>query len=899
MALSPGTRLGRYEIRSSIGTGGMGEVYLAEDVKLERSVALKILPTEVASDQQRMQRFTKEAKAASSLNHPNIITIHEIDEVDSAHFIATEFIDGVTLRRQMSGHTPPPALAGASRADGRAASGAPMKLQEVLDITTQVASALAAAHAAGIVHRDIKPENIMLRPDGYVKVLDFGLAKLTEKAARQQWERGVDSEAATVIGETEPGIVMGTANYMSPEQARGLRVDERTDIFSLGVVLYEMVTGRRPFEGDTTSDVLVSILEKDPPPAARHAPDVPTELDRIIAKALEKDRALRYQSILEMRVDLARLKRDMDSGRMSAFNPTETVVAATTHPPHDGLDTFDTGISDTDESIILSTRFSKVSAALALLAVVSAVAGWWAYHRRSVEAELKLGAPRVAALSKAREIVGGFGYDAAGLDESVTFEATKFDLRHVADKLGREEARRAVREGKVAAWKVTLTRPKDEAFPDEDAALKVNEYSVELDPAGRLVSFFTPHAEGADVAEPERERSHATAREAVARHFSIDPEAGGYEMEYVPRAAPSGIAEVTWRKPAAVFDHHEVVRVALQGPRITKLSRTLTPAQTPSPAAKEKGGVAGDVERARAVLISVAVLGAYVLGLIIAIKRRAGEALRRRLPVAACLMMAAGLLTSVLVTSDAPVEALAIYVIMIVLGVVACFPAFAGLFEWLRTSRPARVHGAQQLVRGRFFSKPVASSIVHGVLGGALLFGIEKIFNALKDSVPGSAPDFSNAVDHINQGSPVAYALMLMTVGALWLFILVALTSEVVERLARGGVVAVVVPALLVATLMIDYSRPPLAAGLDFTSAFLSAAFVVQLYRSRGFAAGFLAVAFFFPFDMAMSSRAIGDSGFVFQSNLLLLVTLLVLAAGVWGYVGPRLTKDLNSFELK
>ncbi len=293
MGIPSGTRLGRYEIRSKIGEGGMGEVYLAQDTKLDRKVALKILPEEVAANQDRMRRFVQEAKTASALNHPNIITIYEIEQVDSVHFMAIEFIDGQTLREHMQT--------------------APMKLSEVLNVAAQVASALVAAHVAGIVHRDIKRENIMLRHDGIAKVLDFGLAKLTERLPPDS----VDTEALTRAAvNTEPGVVMGTLIYMSPEQARGMPVDARTDIFSLGVVLYEMVAGCLPFAGSTSSEVMASILsEKEPQPLARYSRDVPAELERIVSKALRKDREQRYQTTKDLLLDLQSLKQELEFER--------------------------------------------------------------------------------------------------------------------------------------------------------------------------------------------------------------------------------------------------------------------------------------------------------------------------------------------------------------------------------------------------------------------------------------------------------------------------------------------------------------------------------------------------------------------------------------------------------
>jgi eukaryotic-like serine/threonine-protein kinase len=306
-----GSVIAHYRILSRIGSGGMGEVYLARDTKLERSVALKVLPGEFLLDKERVARFIQEAKTASALNHPNIITIHEIGQEGKLMYIATEFIEGETLRLHMNQSS--------------------LSVPEALEIAIQVASALAAAHAAGVVHRDIKPENLMIRRDGILKVLDFGVAKLSDTAAV------VDREAQTInLVETAPGTLLGTAAYMSPEQARGRDIDGRTDVWSLGVVVYEMITGQMPFEHETPSDVIAAILKTEPPPLSSFTPDVPLELERITAKALEKNQDERYQGIKDMAVDLRRLRKQLDieseleslsSGRISGIkHPSGTFV---------------------------------------------------------------------------------------------------------------------------------------------------------------------------------------------------------------------------------------------------------------------------------------------------------------------------------------------------------------------------------------------------------------------------------------------------------------------------------------------------------------------------------------------------------------------------------------------
>ena len=287
MTLEPNTLVSHFKVLSSIGKGGMGEVYLAQDTELDRKVAIKFLSEDLSKDSEKVNRFIQEAKAASALNHPNILTVHEIGIWEDSRYIATEYIEGETLRDIIRRKESVP-------------------LNRILKIGIQVAEALSAAHRAGITHRDIKPENIMIRDDGYLKVLDFGLAKLTEKKNRED-DISLEGETKALV-KTSPGVVMGTANYMSPEQAQGKETDPRTDIWSFGVVLYELLSGRVPFKGSTVNHTIVSILETEP----KLLENVPDELQRIIRKTLSKDMTMRYQTSGDLVVDLKNLRRELD-----------------------------------------------------------------------------------------------------------------------------------------------------------------------------------------------------------------------------------------------------------------------------------------------------------------------------------------------------------------------------------------------------------------------------------------------------------------------------------------------------------------------------------------------------------------------------------------------------------
>ena len=297
--------ISHYRIVKPIGAGGMGEVYLAEDKKLRRHVALKLLPRSMVADRERLRRFQREALAVSALNHPNILTIFEFDSIDGKHFIAAEYVNGETLRSRLKRER--------------------LDVADALEIATQIVSALQAAHKAGVIHRDIKPENVMIREDGIVKVLDFGLAKMTAESPV-----GLESRTQFL---SNPSMLMGTASYMSPEQVRIQPIDKRSDIFSFGVVLYEMLSGKQPFTGDTNTDVIAAILQREPETLFLRGSGLPPEIEALVNKCLEKERTDRYQTVDELLTDLKNLRKQIEAEPpIPLSKPTSTNVEEHTVP---------------------------------------------------------------------------------------------------------------------------------------------------------------------------------------------------------------------------------------------------------------------------------------------------------------------------------------------------------------------------------------------------------------------------------------------------------------------------------------------------------------------------------------------------------------------------------------
>jgi serine/threonine protein kinase len=876
--LRPGQQISHYHIASEIGAGGMGQVFLATDTRLGRRVALKVLQPAFTRDEMSLRRFHQEARAASALNHPNIITVYEIGQAEDLHFIATEFIEGETLRTILQ------------RGD--------VELDRLLGLLTQVTDGLTKAHAAGIIHRDLKPENLMITPDGYAKVLDFGMAKLV-RPPQTKSDRTTETVTA-IMGTTQPGVVMGTVGYMSPEQAEGKALDQRSDIFSFGCILYEVVTGHRPFEGNSLLDILHKIVNAEPPPVIDDAPQCPAALRRIIRKCLVKNPERRYQSIKDVAVDL----RDLAEGQevelsLSTSQPAFQGQVTTEQPP--ATETVETKLIETNPEVRRARRFSRASLALAIFGVMGAVVLWSAYRAGDIGSELRLEYPRVAALSKAREIVASLGYEVSGLQESSSFIETGIDLKRVAATQGVAEARRAVQEGKAAVWRFFLFQPDARAgaqpWVSGDRSPKPGEFIVRLDPQGQLVSFFTPPREDVKVTGPDREQAIRLAEETARRMLLVD--VSGYETEFISKSDRPGVAEITWRNRELVFGHREVVRVNLQGAQVTFLSRYLELPQEAGVAKSKTQTLLTTIEYVRfgAVMLGLIVVGSLGVGFLIKSKR--WRALWQKLPITGGVITTVAMVATmiVLISENLMIFIIPILILAVSVGVMALV-IYAGLFEWLRTLNAWRLYGAEQILSRHLLSQPAASALVHGVLAGALVAAIHYSFTVLMTLTPGYSPSSSiAAIRIITTGGPAAFVLSILA-GTLGYTLIVAVIVELAEKLIRSPIVATLIPALLLAvTKGVDEETPAdiRVFAVRFLSAFFISIVIVQLYRSYGFAAALLVSLIDALLRLAVVAAGVGDPGITLQANLILAGVALLLALGVWGYVGDYLKKKLTA----
>ena len=840
MALAPGTVLGRYEIKSLLGQGGMGAVYRAADTSLGRDVALKVLDPSVAVDPERVHRFLQEARAASALNHPNIIAIHEAGESGGTRFIATELVEGRTLREMLE--------------DG------PLPIAQALDIASQVASALAAAHVAGIVHRDIKPENIMVRPDGYAKVLDFGLAKLTDSSASGA---NPSMDAAATMLQTTAGVIMGTVAYMSPEQARALKVDVRTDCYSLGAVLFEMLSGRQPFKGATGTDVMVAILERDAPLELLRREGLPTQLVWVLAKALEKNPDLRHQNAADLRVDLDRLKRDVATGTVYGDH------AAQADRPSAIL----RDVTDADADAVRMYGLSRATMVAAAIGLVLLLALPFVY-RQTFGAEQRAPLPAAAAEIRGRDLAAALGRTVEGREAEASLAKSTLRLDAIRN-LGPDEARRVVREGHVAEWDLEF----DATATDTTHGRVI----MSLTPDGRLRSFTATPAKKRDPLALSNDEALARTTELARTHLGVD--VATLSREHAYRSGDGLTFEAQWKNAAQVFGHDEVVRATIDQAGVVVLSRRLQ---------REEAAMSPLTRRLtslRAGMAVATVTGLFVFGIFVLVRTRRWSLVAARLPVALSAALLLGFL-SITVMNETSGEVL-VLVAVGVLFAAGALPGIAGVIAWLKQGSPVRLHGAEQIVAGHFRSPAVAASITAGLAGGAALAVVAVTHTAAALHLEGYTPSITR---ELGVASPIMYVSMLgWLAAACGVALGVAVLYELPVRLVRRPLWLVLL-LVVITGFFISSGQPVWAATL---MAVLLVGITVGVYAWKGAAAVVVSIWVLFLLLDLLAARSMGGPLAGSRATILLVALMALVALAVWGYAGERMKTGAANLSSK
>jgi hypothetical protein len=842
MALDAGTAVGRYQIQGLLGSGGMGEVYKAVDPVLGRPVALKVLRPELSRDPERLSRFLHEARAASALNHPNILTVHEVGDHDGSRYLVSELVEGETLRERVTR--------------------GPLSLREILDITIQTASALSAAHAAGIVHRDIKPDNLMLRPDGYAKVLDFGVATFARSSASQD---SMATMATMGPPETGAGMIVGTIAYMSPEQARGLPVDGRSDCYSLGVVLYELLTGRAPFSAPTTTDLLVAILEREAPAIRTIAKGLPLQLEWLIEKSLEKDPGLRYQTIADMRVDLQRLKTALESGRLNA-------AAAEAAPAADVV--VERQLTDDSPEVAATGSISWISLALGAVAAIVLGVAMSFYYAARPGADLPLQLPEGGVITKARDTIQGFGYKDIGSFTETEF-ANVLGMDAIVRSAGLPAARDAIREGgPIAQWRAGIGKSGNPSVNDMEP--DPGDFSVRFDPRGQLAAFGTGYATDGAFTHADRARATSIGIDAIKKSYGVD--ATSYDLEVVERAFPAGKTELTYRSKELTYGHVMQFRVNLQGEQLILLERTYqrprgyTAPETPWP-------IRIFTSAGPFVMVAVFVIG-WAFGLYYLFKTKNWDALTRRLPIAMCVLVIVQVGLQVIGNSGIFESLLGVVAVTIMLIGVA-LPALSGVFLWIGHRSPARMWAAEQLTLGRWRIPAVSASLVDGISMGTILAGIGLLGDWAALQIPGVEPSISRELNVVDGsfGSMLGDTLSAAAFAVLG-------CAFVVEALERRKLHPVVSTALiaLVAGLFGASDQSQVLPSLPLMAAMAAGAvIIVTLYRRRGFLAAWIAGMAHGWLTTAMALRSMEDAELSRLSGFLIALVVVIAAAGVVG----------------